>query len=111
MESKYNAFVFFNENLIPINKIIGVDQSIILFNQEEDNGVIRDYKIQLNEKVFLRRHGRMDLIEMKEAQLPFEIVDDLGNVLISSCDFDNGIVQSFINQLAMEADGGSVEWT
>ena len=93
---KVKGYVFFQDEVLLLEELGGLNTEMIFFNPERINGIC-DYKIQLTEMVFLREKGSMELINILDMKDQFEIINSEGKIIATSTDLNPEFVDSMLH--------------
>jgi len=81
--NQYRAFVPFNDEMMPIDEIIGINSDLCFFNPIRINGNLQDFKIQTSKRILLvdEEGNAKSLTEMRKH---FYIINECGEVIADS---------------------------
>ncbi len=96
---KVEAFISFKGQFLQINEFGGMNQDLILFNPETVDGIL-DYKIQLAEKLFLKKIGTDKFVSIKDMKEHFIIINHKGNEIARSTNLHPEIVTMMLEEIS-----------
>jgi hypothetical protein len=99
---RVEGFVSYKDQFLRIEEVGGIDEMFIAFNPDiKDN--IPDYKIQIVDKVYLKKEYSFKLISINQMRENFSIINSKGDEIINSKDLNPEFVKGLMHMVFREA--------